>query len=94
MNKRDRRAALFRPAAGTKGRREYDERFRKKLGVRDLCACGKIIHLNRCDAKYHIARLLARDEAGVDLSLGVYRCKACHYWHVGHSVRREAPTTT
>ena len=92
MNRRHRRVAQWRDVLSFKAQRELAERIRRKLGIAELCACGKIIHRNRCDAKDHIAELLARDETGDALSLQVYRCRACHYWHVGHAVRPGALT--
>ena len=92
MNRRARRAAQWRDVLSFKEQRELAERVRRKLRILEHCACGKIIHFNRCDAKDHIAELLARDETGAHLSLEVYRCRTCHYWHVGHAVRRGALT--
>ena len=80
-----RRAALF----SVKNAREAAERHRKRFGNR--CSCGKIIHRSLAAARDHIDNLLAIGEPGEHVTLDVYACDRCHYYHVGHSSYRPIP---
>ena len=53
-----------------------------------MSACGKLRHATAALAEIACADLRRSDSAKRRKLLGVYYCRTCEAWHVGHTKRR------
>ena len=54
--------------------------------------CHKIPYVELAQAHYIRKRTLRLGQLDPHLPLDVYRCKACHSWHLGHKPFRDLKT--